>query len=691
MQPSADLFLARAPFIKLLLPFACGILFCFYHPLPVTGCMTGLLVSGLMVLLFRMLGSYQRLKLQMLQTVLILLILFFSGILIAALKDTGNRRSWFGRHYAPGMYLVTDLEEQPVEKSRSYKAAAVVKQLIINDSVIRVNGKMILYFKKEPGHRQLNAGDRLVFKKEPQTIRSTGNPGAFDYRLYARFNGITHQVYLTGQDVLKIKGPQPFSVSLWLYRVRASILAVLKEYIKTPREAGLAEALLMGYRDDLDKSLLQSYTDTGVVHVIAVSGMHLGLIYWLLELLLGPLLKRRQTRWLHPVLVLTVLWTFSLLAGGAASIVRAAVMFTCILLGKHFGRNVSVYNTLAASAFLLLGYNPWWLWDVGFQLSYAAVLGIVIFYRPLYGLITVENKLLNAVWQLIAISIAAQVLTTPLSIYHFHQFPVYFLISNLLVVPLSSGILIGTLLLVAVAPFPAIAAATGVLLRGAIVWMNRIIENLEHYPFALWKGLQISMAQVLLLYVLIAGVALLLQQRKTGLWMAVLGLSGFIVLRGLSFYQANRQSKIIVYNSSGSSIIDFINGRDHFILADTAGLQDPAIAKNTLEPSAIRHRLRQPEALRHIRGDERLLFGGRSVLLIHAPLNGTRYGKADLVVLTGNPRLYISRLLEVVQPRQVVIGGSVPAWKARYWQQDCDALGVPCYNVVNKGAFVMTL
>lgn len=693
MLSPANLFFARAPFVKLLLPFAGGILLYAALPIAPAGCIMGLLISGGLVMLFRRLRGYRRLKFQWAEALFVAAIFVFLGMLITAGKDVRARGDWFGHLYRAGMYFRVTLLEQPVEKSRSYKAEAAARYLLTRDSAVVVSGRIIIYFKKERDVRRLVAGDQLVFKKAPQEIRNPGNPGAFDYKRYAFMNGITHQVYLTQKEVAAAPAPEKTSGAwLWLYRLRASILGILKKNIHGTKEQGLAEALLIGYRDDLDKDLLQSYSDTGVVHVIAVSGMHLGLIYWLLDLLLSPLRKRRQTRWLHPVLVLGILWVFSLLAGAAASIIRAAVMFTCILLGKQFRRNASIYNTLAASAFLLLCYNPYWLWDVGFQLSYAAVLSIVIFYKPFYRLMIINNKLLDAVWQLCAVSLAAQILTTPLSIYHFHQFPVYFLITNLLIVPVSSVVLIGELVLVLVAPVTPVAVFTGRILNGIIWWMNSMVETLGDYPFALWKGLLLSIPQVLLLYIFIAGmVAGWMKKQKKGLWAAAIALCAIMGVRMASFHEALQQERIIVYHIPRGSAVGFIRGRDQWLYADSLAATDPAVNKNVLQPATVRYRLRPPEAVTDIHGNDRLLLGSRSVLFISTPLKDALYGPVDLVILTGNPRLYISQLLDKVQPRQIVIDGAVPGWKARYWQNDCDSLKVPCHNVVEKGAFVMNL
>ncbi|MCH5715370.1 ComEC family competence protein [Niabella hibiscisoli] len=164
----------------------------------------------------------------------------------------------------------------------------------------------------------------MLITKDLQEIRNAGNPGGFDYKRYALFNGITHQVYLTHKDYYQLPGNDLPWYRSWLLQTRNYVLKAIKSHIKGTKEQGLAEAMLIGYKDDLDKSLLQSYTNTGVVHVIAVSGMHLALLYWLLNLLFAPLLRKKRTQWLHAVLVLTLLWFFSFITGGAASIVRAA-------------------------------------------------------------------------------------------------------------------------------------------------------------------------------------------------------------------------------------------------------------------------------------------------------------------------------------------------------------------------------
>ncbi|MBL7735890.1 MAG: ComEC/Rec2 family competence protein, partial [Chitinophagaceae bacterium] len=292
-------------------------------------------------------------------------------------------------------------------------------------------------------------GNIISFNKPLQPIKNfmPPGPGSFDYRRYCAFAGIHFQVFLRPGEFTVLPETHSSPLQALLIYTREKIIRIIQKYIPGKKEQGLAEALLIGYKDDLDKSLLQSYSNTGVVHVIAISGLHLGLIYALLKAICLPIARLKKGRWIEPLVVLSGLWLFSLLAGGAPSVLRSAVMFSFIVLGKSISREASIYNNLAASAFALLCYHPYWLWDVGFQLSYAALTGIVMFMKPVYRLLVFKNKMADAAWKLNAVTIAAQWLTLPLILFYFRQFPNLFLLTNFIAVPLSSIILIGELLL----------------------------------------------------------------------------------------------------------------------------------------------------------------------------------------------------------------------------------------------------
>ncbi|WP_245957642.1 ComEC/Rec2 family competence protein [Niabella yanshanensis] len=672
-----------------------GIILQWYLQSPIAVSIVIFVVSGAVFFMIGALRNFKSWKWAPLRGLMMVITLITFGMMLTWLKDVRHQNHWLGKSYQTGDMLVARLEEPLVAKERSYKAVATVRHILKSGNKSPVSGNIIIYFKKDSINASLRAGDRILIAKDLQEIHNAGNPGGFDYERYALFNGITHQVYLTDKGYEKLPGNGLPWYQSWLLQSRNYVLSAIKAHIKGAKEQGLAEAMLIGYKDDLDKSLLQSYTNTGVVHVIAVSGMHLALLYWLLNLLFAPLLRRKKTKWLHAVLVLAFLWFFSLITGGAASIVRAAVMFTFITVGKQINRNASIYNILAVSAFCQFCYNPYWLWDVGFQLSYAAVLSIVVFYKPIYNLLFVKNKILHAIWQLAAVSIAAQILTTPIALYYFHQFPVYFLLSNLVVVPVSTVVLVATLVLVLLSPIKIIAAFIGSLLNGLIWWLNTFIERMEDFPLAVWWSISINLAQSLLLFVLIAGIAFwLMAQRKSGFWWAMSSLCIFLLIRAASFYDAGKQQKLIVYNANRYAAMDIISGRYYSFYGDTEALTNGSVMNYVMNPCRILHRSTAEQVQKPEYSGNVVLFHNKKVLCINQPLRKSIEAaplSADLVILSGNPRLYISDLLKKVKPSQIVIDGSVPAWKARYWLRDCDSLQIACHNVATSGAFVMSL
>lgn len=686
----------KAPFLRILIPFIIGIIIQWYgqFPLQYVAVIGFIGLAGLIS--FSFLPLSKQYILSILSGLSITLLFICIGALLSWQKDIRHQQSWFGHTYTTESYLQVTLKEPLVEKTKSYKAIAEVAYIIKNEEIIPTRGSVIIYFKKDSLLPVMGYGQQLLIKKPLQDIKNAGNPGGFDYKRYSLFQGVTHQLYLTPNDLEVLPGKNQNGVQQMLYAIRNWVLTVLRENIKDAKQLGLAEALLIGYKDDLDKTLVQSYTNTGVVHIIAISGLHLGLIYWLLIKLFQPLRKRKKIAWLRPVLIITGLWLFSLLAGAQPSVLRSAVMFTCIVLGESFSRKSSIYNTLALSAFLLLCYNPYWLWDVGFQLSYAAVLSIIIFMQPVYNWFYIKNKALDFLWKLNAVTIAAQLLTIPISIYHFHQFPSWFLLTNFLAVPLSSLILIGEIVLCCISFMPWLAALFGKVLGWLIYAMNRYVENIETIPFSLWDGLQISLLQAIVLLICIAGVSYwLLEKNIVALKTGLTALVCFLGLRSWSFIQREKQQKLIVYNVPQHRAIDFINGRTYSFAGDSTLLEDDFARNFHLKPSRILHRLpASPNATQAKLADTYISYGTKKIMLIDKTTYFTpteNKPAIDLLIISKNPKLYITKFAAAFSVKQVVADGSVPPWKVKYWKKDCDSLHILFYDVNEKGAFEMEL
>lgn len=618
-----------------------------------------------------------------------------AGILLIHWRNTENDPAWLG-HYTTGNrpFLVT-LQEDPIEKPNSYKVLAKAEYAWIENKWVRVKGGLLLYFKKDK-LSLLQYGSQILIRKLLQPVSNSGNPGGFDYRQYCAAQGIHHQVYLTADEYRVISGGHGNDFTKWLLATRNNVLAILRRYIPGEKESGVAEALLIGYRNDLDKDLVRSYSSTGVVHIIAISGLHLGMIYGLILFLLKPFSRKKWVRWVKPVLILVVLWGFSLLAGAAASILRSAVMFTFIVIGESLQRKTQVYNTLAASAFCMLLYDPYFLWDVGFQLSYLAVLSIILFMKPIYRLVYCSNRFLDAIWQLNAITLSAQILTLPAILFYFHQFPNLFLFTNFIAVPLSGFILYGELLLLLFSFLPWLNLYIGKIIAYLIAQMNGIIERTARLPYAVTDAIQLGFIQACLLYFAIACLGYWLLQKQaryltTGLVLLVI----LFLSDTIESIQQKKQHILIVYNIPKHSSVDIIEGTRYHFTGDAAVQESQSLQDFHLMPARIKFGAYNQDTLRKtLFFRNALTTGRRKVLFIIGskpiPLSKNRI-PVDLIIIGGNPRLNIFQLAQAFDCRQYVFDSSNPLWKIRQWKKDAGNLHLRHHSVPEQGAFIMDL
>lgn len=694
MPPSTIIAWKEVPFLRLIIPFTAGILT--QYKLALSPRPAWILAAWCvcLLLLIARLGINILFRYQYAPAILLNLLLFASGMLVAWYNNPTHQKSWFGYHYQAGDTFIVRVTEPLTEKTKTYSTIATIEAIKGKQRLYRVKGRLVLYFDKQHMATGIDYGTVLTFVKAPEPISDPGNPNAFNYKQYCGFKGVFHQVYLRDHNYFVAEKKQTFSVKKLLFDTRKKMLAILRKTIPDKKQAGLAEALLIGYKNDLDKPLLQSYINTGLVHIIAISGMHLGLIYTLL-LFFGRQLPDSWQRWIVPIAILLILWGFVLLTGASPSALRSAIMFTSLLIGSRLPIHQSPCNALAVSAFLLLWYDPWLCFDVGFQLSYAAVLSILLFLRPIAGLFDPANKYVRQVWQLIALTLAAQILTLPISIYHFHQVPNLFLIANLVAVPLSGVILIGEIVLCGVAWVPALGPWLGWLLSHLIRWLNLFVETLDRIPFNTTDNIFFNFPQLLLLYTIIGGIVFWRHlQTPRPLLVSLTAAWFFACIHAFYTWQAHRQEKMIIYNIPRMRALDYFAGRRYLFQGDSALQANAALTSVHLQPNRIAHRVRPVSSLSNLRQAGNLTqFGRHTILHIDtdfragAPRGNTRV-PVTMIILSGNPGITIRQLADLFDCAHIIIDGTNSAWKTRTWQQDSRRLGIHCHAVATQGAFV---
>lgn len=683
----------QAPFLRLLVPFITGIVFQYYTNCPpIIPGITAAIAS--LIIFFLSKASIPTLfKFKYFLAYTFLILLLSTGAWRMQHITISQQPSVIPHIEDSSYTYIASIQEPVTEKNKTFKTTAQITNCLTSDSATPAKASVVLYFSKNNSSARLYYGDKIVFRKQLQPVKGPLNPGSFDYRSWCQHQGIFYQVYLNSNDFLVIPQLHIPSLKYSLFKLRDSIVHILARYIPGSKEAGLAEALLIGYKEDLDKPLIQSYSNTGVIHVIAISGLHLGLIYMLLAFLCKPLGNKKIARIIRPIFIITALWAFGFLAGGSPSVLRSALMFTCIALGECLSKKASIYNSLAASAFLLLCYNPYWLWDAGFQLSYTAVASIALFQQKVYNIISISNRWLDTVWKMIATTIAAQILTLPVMLYLFHQFPVFFLLTNLIAIPLSSLILLGEIFLCLMNFVPIVAKPTGIVLSWLIKCMNTLVEKIDGIPFASISPININLTQVFLLYAAIAALAIwIIHKQRRMVVPALLLLLTYFIIGAIDAWNLRRQQLLLVYHFPKATAIDCISGNKYVPAGDTTIQEQFNAILYTLKPARTFFEIKRSEEEQPT--NHLVSSGPKSLLLIDpdCPIptaRETAIVPVDAILISHNPSIDPRLVLTRIPCNTVVADGSNSPRTVQKWQDECRKAGIPLHSTANKGAFVL--
>ncbi|NJO68117.1 MAG: ComEC family competence protein [Bacteroidetes bacterium] len=453
-------FLRSAPYIRLLLPFIIAIITGQYINLPI------LLISGIVIFSFccfsclKLSKKYNTYQNRWLWGFIFCFFMFSSGLLIVQLKEN--------REFLPGgkkLIVTGTVMENPRVTPKTLQVMIKLSGYFDSGKWVKSGQKVVVSIQKSSSGDSLAMNQVVMLQGYWNEFKNNGNPYEFDYKKYMNRSGYYYTAYIDSSSWLITGKNLHFNLAIFAHRLRDNLLDYFRQLNLSSSAFAVISALTVGDKSYLDAGLKSAYVNSGTMHILAVSGMHVALLFWLLQQLTRPLMLWRHGPVLRAILVLFVIWVYALITGLTPSVIRASVMFTFWMIGDTGKRNTNIYNTLASSAFLLLLLNPDTLFDVGFQLSYLAVLGIVVFYKDIYNWLYVNNIVLKYFWSAISVSLAAQLLTLPVSLYNFHQFPNYFLLSNIIALPLSTVILYGSIVALMLAPFKFMWFVTGWFLK----------------------------------------------------------------------------------------------------------------------------------------------------------------------------------------------------------------------------------
>lgn len=629
------------------------------------------------------------------------LCVFSLGFQISYLQDDLQDERHFSQQYLPTNleehYFEATVHSLPKLKQNSVQAILEIAQNCQGNRCRTSTGKLLVYLAIDEQSMQLQQHDRVRFRGTPKTIPAAKNPQAFNLKQYYKYKNIHQQHYMSSDSWEYIQRASP-SWQTKLETARQYLLGIFKQYLSSPNEYAVAAALVLGDKSSLDAGLKNAYADTGAMHVLAVSGLHIGILLALLSFLFQYLPKKRAYKGIETLCLLGILWSFALLTGASASVLRACTMFSFVLIGRYWHRSVNIYNSLAASAFLLLLLDKNYLFQVGFQLSYVALLGIVYLYPRIERLWYIEHKIGSWIWKGIAVSLAAQLATTPISLYYFHQFPIFFWLSGLWVSLMAGIILSLGLALLVLHWIPLVNLLVGHLLYASIAVMNAGIFGIRQLPGAVWEGFWLLPLEVLIYYICLGLLLLAVYQRH---FKALLGLLTCAILvlayNNVLYTNEQQQHRLAFYHLPKGTAISCIQGQ-----ASTTFWQSPSMESTRLERAQQTHlwslgvRHNAPfsilDSLQAQHLDYQypyLQFRERQLFILdnqHLSRISSTPLSVDYILVRNNPHQeIISNLHQLCQFETLIIDASNSPWNVRRWTNYCKEQGIAYLSIPDQG------
>lgn len=539
------------------------------------------------------------------------------------------------------------------------------------------SGRLLIYVTKQ-SKIALPIGTEILIHGGLYPIPKAYNPYQFDYANYLEKQNVWHQIYLKKDDLRVIR--RHHNGGYYLERLRNTLSQSFDQHRFDSKTKAIIDALLLGQRVAIDKETLTDYSNAGVIHVLAISGLHISVLYFFLIFLLRPIRIFRYGKEMELLLVLLVLWLFALLTGLPASVTRAVTLFSFMSVGAYFNRSKAVYNAMAVSALLVLLFSPNTLFDIGFQLSYAAVLAIVV-WQPFYKKIQFsQNKIVCYFIDMISVSMAAQIGVLPLCLYYFNQFPVLFLLANLVIIPLSSFVLLnGIILLVFNFILPSLTLFFGKPMAYSIHYMNEYIHWIAHFKWGVISNISFSGVMVVTLYLVIFAQLYWLYSKKSN---AIIYLGCTLFLFQWSYlvckWNENESSECIVFNEKNTLIV--IKTKKSV----TAYSDAPAQHQVTLQ-----HYLRgtfsdtyQVHPMQNV-----LSFRQKRILIVDSVGIYQTKLKPNVVILTQNSKINLERLIKTSQPMLIIADRSNFKNYIRSWKRTCQKANIPFHAIAEKGYY----
>lgn len=683
-------FLQRNPFFRLLLPLIIGIVS--FQLIQINAAISILFWSVALLLIISPLlikNSNIQYKYRWLFGAGIFIFLFQLAFFLTDQKEKASDFKPLGQK---GIFEI-EILESPIIKENSILCR--IRIVSVFDSLERqqpAHGKAILYIAKDSTSKSLESADKLlietIFKKPDGVI----NPNGFDYATYLKRQGIGATAYISNDRWIKTGSNEGFSIFRLAEKSQHKLLEIYHRFGISGDEFAVLAALTLGSKDALHPELRQNYTTSGGMHILAVSGLHVGVIYLVLNFLLQFFDRKQKYKFLKALTIVFLLWVYAFITGLPPSVIRSTLMFSLVALGTGLERKPQIFNTISMAAFIMLLINPNFLFDVGFQLSFSAVISIVYFQPKIAKWFVFKNKALRWVWDLTAVSLAAQIGTAPFSIYYFHQFPNYFLVTNFIAIPFATFIIYTAVALFILSPVPYLSSIIAYFLNKMLQILNFSIASIHHLPLSLTitsiNGWQLALAFA----VIILFTFYLHNKQFKPLILSLFIAFAFVGIDVYQQFKAMDTVQVVVFSDNKDTHISFIDHKNNSVFTT-----DSSSLHRLIDNFILQNKLNAPENINknYWYNDGYAIFHGiRFMILTSNELKGkTSIQKlpVDYLIIGNRQKPKITQLLDCVIPREIIVDKSISEWYKRDIRKVCEAKNIAFYSVAERGAFILDL
>lgn len=609
---------------------------------------------------------------------------FIIGVSTQTIHNASNRQNHFSKTqnvFEQRHTFTVVLNEKLKSNVFNQRYVASVDQI---DNT-KCSGEILLNIKKDSLHHSFIIGNRLQIQGDLHHNSRPKNPNQFDYGSYLRNKQIYGQLYADATD---IKVSTLVKKDIWYYaaQIRNTIIDNLRRDGFHSTELNVAVALILGQQQDIDPEIIQDYQYAGAVHILSVSGLHIGFILLFVTFLLKPFPNNRKGSLLKLFVILSSLWLFGILAGLSPSVVRSVTMFSFVAIGQHLRRSVNIYQTLLVSILLILLVQPAFLFDVGFQLSYLALFFILWFHPVLSKIWEPKNKISKYIWDILSVSFAAQIGTLPLSLYYFHQFPGLFFITNLVIIPLTGFIMGLGVFVMVLAIFNQCPFFLSKALEWSLLVVDKIIHTIASFEQFIIKDIPFSLPFLLSSYALVF--SLILWFKKPQFQRLVAVLVSIIVLQ-MAFlwneWQVATQQEWVVFNIKKNTLIVERNGKDVTLYANDS-LQKIG-SKNKTFNSYLVGNFSHLAAAKELKNT--FHFNSKRILIIDSTGIYPKLHHPEIIVLTQSPKINLDRLIQINQPKVIVADASNYKSIQKHWNATCLKAKIPFHSTSEKGFYIL--